>query len=55
MRYFTIIVSEPQLGALDAAADTCIDQWDGSEPDDLAQQDALRAAKVALNSAEEVR
>lgn len=54
-RFFTVTLSEVQHAALESAGNTCAEQWDGSEPDDIAEQDALWGALAALQGAEEVR
>jgi hypothetical protein len=54
-RYFKVVLSESQHAALASAAETCEDIWDGTEDEDLAEQEALAAARGALDDAEEIR
>lgn len=53
--YFKVVLSESQHAALESAARTCIEQWDGTDELDLAEQDAIREALAALMNAEAVR
>lgn len=47
-------LSNEQIDALASAAEYCADIWDGDAAEDVAEQDALKAARVALANAEPV-
>lgn len=53
-RYFKVVLSAQQHAALTSAAESAREKWDGTEAEDIDEQDALAGGIAALNAAEEV-